>query len=384
MAPSPLGVLRKGLAALKLHVSKRKTKLDLQLKEGKTITDEDSEWLDGAANLIDEERVIDALEHAAAVKRLKEFAEGVKSSVAAVKMPSNKRKRPEKKPVVPTDKRPGKKQAVQPPLLHPWLKRSSDDNHEYIAPREGDLRSVCPAINTMANHGYIPRDGRNITPRKIFHGLRACYNLSLPFALFLAVGGWFLLRKYFFQTITLFDLGVHGGIEHDASVVHADTPTDANGKREKYGPVEVRPELVEEFVRGVRDKTRPNKDDDALLVTAQDVARMRIRRETSSPRLSPFSAELARGEMAIILGVWKHQPAAGEGGAPGAPLSWLRRWFAEERLPDGWKPTHTQTLRDVAKSAKEIRSEMRKLRSEEPKKSTGVVKRDLCHSPIEE
>lgn len=51
--------------------------------------------------------------------------------------------------------------------------------HRWIAPGEGDLRSPCPGMNTyaplcfsvsssktfysLANHGFISRDGRNIT-----------------------------------------------------------------------------------------------------------------------------------------------------------------------------------------------------------------------------
>lgn len=27
--------------------------------------------------------------------------------------------------------------------------------HEFCPPQEGDVRSPCPALNTMANHGYM-------------------------------------------------------------------------------------------------------------------------------------------------------------------------------------------------------------------------------------
>jgi len=37
---------------------------------------------------------------------------------------------------------------------------------------------------------------------------------------------------------------------------------------------------------------------------AEDVARARIRRENESPVLDILHAEIARGEMAIALGVW--------------------------------------------------------------------------------
>lgn len=35
----------------------------------------------------------------------------------------------------------------------------TDADHKYIAPGPNDRRGVCVALNTMANHGYISRDG---------------------------------------------------------------------------------------------------------------------------------------------------------------------------------------------------------------------------------
>ncbi|KAF8067669.1 Chloroperoxidase [Lyophyllum atratum] len=35
----------------------------------------------------------------------------------------------------------------------------SDPAHPFIAPRRGDLRGPCPGLNTLANHGYLPRNG---------------------------------------------------------------------------------------------------------------------------------------------------------------------------------------------------------------------------------
>ncbi|KAF5343384.1 hypothetical protein D9758_015613 [Tetrapyrgos nigripes] len=35
-------------------------------------------------------------------------------------------------------------------------------NYEYQPPRKGDARSPCSFLNTLANHGYLPRDGKGI------------------------------------------------------------------------------------------------------------------------------------------------------------------------------------------------------------------------------
>ncbi|KAF5354382.1 hypothetical protein D9758_010734 [Tetrapyrgos nigripes] len=34
--------------------------------------------------------------------------------------------------------------------------------HQWIAPGPNDLRGPCPGLNTLANHGFLPRDGRNL------------------------------------------------------------------------------------------------------------------------------------------------------------------------------------------------------------------------------
>ncbi|KAJ3810190.1 hypothetical protein F5876DRAFT_42287, partial [Lentinula aff. lateritia] len=40
--------------------------------------------------------------------------------------------------------------------------------YRWISPGEGDLRSPCRALNILANHGFISRDGKNITIQMVF------------------------------------------------------------------------------------------------------------------------------------------------------------------------------------------------------------------------
>ncbi len=142
-------------------------------------------------------------------------------------------------------------------------------------------------------------------------------------------------------TVDLFDLGRHGRIEHDASLVHGDTP---EGKR--YAPTRIHRELVEALVgdvpHGVADKV--------------DFARMRVRREKASPKLSALHAEIARGEAALLLGVLS------TAGGAGIPLEWLLSLLGDERIPDGWRPDHTQGLVRTVMMSREIKSIMEDLR----------------------
>ena len=54
-----IDVLKKGLKFLTKHVASRKTQLEANLKAGNIISADDKERLDGAGNLIDEERVVE-------------------------------------------------------------------------------------------------------------------------------------------------------------------------------------------------------------------------------------------------------------------------------------------------------------------------------------
>ncbi|ETI51381.1 hypothetical protein F441_05248 [Phytophthora nicotianae CJ01A1] len=76
-------------------------------------------------------------------------------------------------------------------------------------------RSPCPALNALANHGFLPRDGKEITPIHLQQALVQVYNLDNPLAEFLVSS----LPAEF----SLADLGEHNVVEHDASLVHDDS-----------------------------------------------------------------------------------------------------------------------------------------------------------------
>jgi len=191
------------------------------------------------------------------------------------------------------------------------------------------------------------RDGKNISASEIVRGLKACYGLSTPLALFLSHVGFLILRKTF-RRISLFEIGKHGQVEHNASLVHHDTPAG-----EVYAPIEIDAGLVEKLIDDVEGGERMN---------AVDVARARIRREKESPVLDGVHAEIARGEMAIILGVWEEGAGTDK---LGIPVAWMRRWIQEEKLPDGWRPQRKQGLLDTVKRSKAIRTAMEDFRKAE-------------------
>ncbi|KAG5634623.1 hypothetical protein H0H81_001363 [Sphagnurus paluster] len=196
------------------------------------------------------------------------------------------------------------------------------------------------------------RDGKNLGVFQLVAGLKAGYNLSTPLAYFLAIGGFVLLHRL--RKFDLHYIGRHGYVEHDASLVHHNTPAG-----EKFAPIAVDHELVDALIADVKAVNKAGEG--STIMDAVDVARARVRREKESPPLGAKSAEIARGEMGIILGVMETQA----GTKKGVPVEWMREWIEHERLPKDWKPTHVQGLFDVVHRSKAIRTAMDELRKAE-------------------
>lgn len=231
--------------------------------------------------------------------------------------------------------------------------------YSFSPPQEGDVRSACPALNTMANHGYIAHDGKNLSAMDIVRGLKDCYGLSTFCAMFLSYGGFFMLRKLF-KKIDLHDIGKHDVIEHNASLVHHDTP-----EGQAYAPIEIDHSLVDTLISDVKpseEELKSISDPTAkFLLDYEDVARARIRREAECNSIDALHSEIARGEMAIILGVWEVKTKD----KVGIPVNYFKPWIGEERLPDGWKPDHSQGLLNVIHRSSQIRGAMNKMRKEQ-------------------
>ncbi|KKY35156.1 hypothetical protein UCDDA912_g04868 [Diaporthe ampelina] len=50
----------------------------------------------------------------------------------------------------------------------------------YDPPGHGDARSACPGINALANHGWLPHNGRNITYDMLIEAVRGGFAFDLP------------------------------------------------------------------------------------------------------------------------------------------------------------------------------------------------------------
>ncbi|KAI0601599.1 Chloroperoxidase [Biscogniauxia sp. FL1348] len=85
-----------------------------------------------------------------------------------------------------------------------------------------DFRGPCPMMNTLANHGFLPHDGRNLTREVVIGGLKAGlnFNETLGGIMFdqAVVANPEPNATYF----TLDHLNRHNVLEHDASLSRSD------------------------------------------------------------------------------------------------------------------------------------------------------------------
>ncbi|KAF7344197.1 HEME-HALOPEROXIDASE domain-containing protein [Mycena venus] len=114
------------------------------------------------------------------------------------------------------------------------------DSHEFIPATATDARSPCPGLNTLANHGYLPRDGRNFTIDQLMDAALEGFNVNWDPILVAAKfglltrddGGSFdkmsldalvmHVRDIDLKMLLLKKFCSHNMIEHDASISRND------------------------------------------------------------------------------------------------------------------------------------------------------------------
>ncbi|KAI1427323.1 Cloroperoxidase [Xylaria sp. FL1777] len=85
-----------------------------------------------------------------------------------------------------------------------------------------DTRGVCPMLNTLANHGYLPRDGRNISENQTVTALHDALNLTPDFGKFLFTAARISNPQPNATTFDLNHLDRHDLFEHDGSLSRQD------------------------------------------------------------------------------------------------------------------------------------------------------------------
>lgn len=226
---------------------------------------------------------------------------------------------------------------------------------EYRQPQASDLRSPCPMINALANHGYIPRDGRSVRQAELRSALTDQVGVSAILATAFAnpvfcenhdsasmprvwARLWKILRDPFAllgigvrnpgqvdsmgnACVDLDQLGKEGLIEHDISLTRKD--------RAQGDAISADPHLVHALLA--------HSSDDGNTITLEDVVayrRYRIQKQKNeNQNLIYGTVEDTCGALEVLL----LMTFLGDGQR--ARVEWLNTFLLEGRLPhaEGWQ-----------------------------------------------
>ncbi|KAK0625915.1 Chloroperoxidase, partial [Immersiella caudata] len=237
---------------------------------------------------------------------------------------------------------------------------------EYNPPTPSDTRGPCPMLNTLANHGYIPRSGRNITASDITTSLHDVVGVSstitFPFThpiffthqpapdLSQPASTWSTIRHYLRHPLSLLrrfgmrrpnqhltpsnknktpclnldQLATPHTIEHDVSLTRLD--------RSQGDCTSPQPHLISALLSC--------SSDGGKTLSISDLAsfrRLRIERQREvNPRVEygRMQHSFACMEIALLLGMF----GEGKGKDRRVKVEYARAFFEEERLPvrEGW------------------------------------------------
>lgn len=200
---------------------------------------------------------------------------------------------------------------------------------EYVAPKEGDSRCACPALNALANHGILPHDGKNIQFKEMGRAVRATYNFSSTFCYFVPhYAAEMLGKSYGKDRIDLSELDLHNGIEHDASLIREDMALEPDQSKPHVG-------YITELLSSASGK---DKETGETILTSKDVSKFSSKRRADAREYNKeFSLDFLHKMFGSInastmLSIF------------GGRVKDLETWLIEERIPEGWETKVRQRL----------------------------------------
>ena len=185
----------------------------------------------------------------------------------------------------------------------------------------------------------------------IIQAMKEAFNCSTLLAYFLTYGS--LLRLGKFSSMSLHDFALHNHVEHNASLAHEDAEPG-----NLYAPTVVNSDMLEKFLKCSAS---------GQYLTAEDIGAYRVHLENSYDKdnaMGFLDQEVSRGEASLILGIFGHQDV----GEDKIPLDLLKEFFTEERIPEGWKPSHTLGLIETLQTVAKLRNIMKRLNTVDKKR----------------
>ena len=240
---------------------------------------------------------------------------------------------------------------------------STSPKGTFVPPTASDVRGPCPMLNTLANHGYLPHDGRAVQACDITTALRNVIGISwlvtaiFTYPIFLTPNKspapgpdsslWSKTRYHLLHPLSLLhrfgmrrpgqthpltgkpcldldQLGSPHAIEHDVSLTRHD--------RAEGDCCTPQPDLVAELLTF--------SSDGGETLTVADLAAYRRRRIQDQKEANPradygaMQHSFACMEIALLVGVL----GQGEGEGRRVRCDFARAFLLEERLPycEGW------------------------------------------------
>ncbi|EXF83786.1 hypothetical protein CFIO01_01513 [Colletotrichum fioriniae PJ7] len=205
------------------------------------------------------------------------------------------------------------------PAAHPWL-----------APdvAAGAVRGPCPMLNSLANHGYLARDGKSISMQDLIAGLGSALHFNESLVRTLGTPAFATSTTGNASTFNLDDIAKHNVIEHDGSLSRADFAVTGDAKTFNT--------TVWTETKGYLESGAAASDNKVGVATMASARSKRIataKATNPSFNLTTSQVTVSLGESAVILGTIGQSYTA-----PVAPVEWLKVVFEEERLPfnEGW------------------------------------------------
>ncbi|GFF81311.1 conserved hypothetical protein [Aspergillus lentulus] len=183
-----------------------------------------------------------------------------------------------------------------------------------------DSRSPCSALNALANHDILPRNGKHISYKQMSHAIQHAYHLAPSLADQLTASAYQLEQGR--GWIDLQDLSALNVIQHDASF----TRPDIAFCPDQSVP---HPDLVDKFLSHASNGKFLSLND---IVYFSGLRRAECKRSNGQYSMTwsflhQFSGS---GNNALMHSIF------------GGDVDDLRIWLAEERFPDQWEPRNRE------------------------------------------
>ncbi|KAK1573991.1 Chloroperoxidase [Colletotrichum navitas] len=205
--------------------------------------------------------------------------------------------------------------------------------HPWLAPGADAVRGPCPMLNSLANHGYLPHTGKEISMTDLISGLGTALHFNESLVRTLGTPAFATSTTGNPNTFNLDDIAKHKVIEHDGSLSRADFAVTGDAKTFN--------ETVWAETRGYLEAgaSADGKIDYKTMAAARSKRIATAKATNPQFDLPTNQVTVSLGESAVILGTLGQSFSA-----PAAPLEWMKVVFEEERLPfnEGWETSATE------------------------------------------